>query len=81
VYRSNFAKRMLSTVNWNFLVYFEVFSPAEKFDSASLMNLIFPQIVLDVLNEDCVRIGKADRQKIHALLGRCYIFIVNNFNF
>jgi myosin-15 len=57
-------------VPWTIEVRKEVFSPAEKLESPTLINMIFIQIVVDVANEDCIRIGKDDRVRMVNLLDR-----------
>jgi hypothetical protein len=64
---------VVSSAGLAFIMLFahiQVFSPAEKFENPMIINMIFQQIVVDVLNEDCIRIGKSERQKLAALLGQ-----------
>jgi len=64
-------------VPWTLEIRKEVFSPAEKLDSPLLVNLVFTQIVVDVANEDCIRIGKDDRLKMLNLFDRSGINVRN----
>jgi hypothetical protein len=67
-------KKILEIINNQFFTYAnakwslnlrkEVFSPNEKLDTPSAVDLIFMQIIRDFNSNDCVRISELDRQKL-----------------
>lgn len=57
-------------VPWWLSVRKEVFSPRERLTNTKTIDLIFFQIVRDMIQYPCVRIPKQGREEMHKLLGK-----------
>jgi hypothetical protein len=53
-----------ANTKWSLNLRKEVFSPNEKLETPSAIDLIFMQIIRDFNSNDCVRISEVDRQKL-----------------
>ena len=56
-------------VGWRLEVRKELFAPTESVDSELMMDLLFAQVVQDVYDPACIRIGKEDRMRMRSMLG------------
>jgi hypothetical protein len=53
-----------ANAKWSLNLRKEVFSPSERLDTASAIDLIFMQIIRDFNSNECVRISEHDRQRL-----------------
>ncbi len=53
-----------ANVKWSLNLRKEVFSPCEKLENPSAIDLIFMQIIHDFNSNNCIRISEIDRQKL-----------------
>ena len=58
-----------ANVKWSLSLRKEVFSPREKLDTPSAIDLVFMQIVRDFNANDCIRLSEQDREKLVKFLG------------
>ena len=57
-------------VGWRLEVRKEIFAPSETVESDAIMDLLFAQVVQDIYDLACIRIGKEDRMRMRSMLGR-----------
>ncbi|OWF46490.1 unconventional myosin-XV-like isoform X2 [Mizuhopecten yessoensis] len=57
-----------NSVPWSLNVRKEVFHPRERLENVDALHIIFCQVVQDVYNLGCIRIGKDERIKMRGML-------------
>ncbi|XP_033118504.1 unconventional myosin-XV-like isoform X3 [Anneissia japonica] len=66
-----------SLINWQLNIRKEVFCPGEKLESPMIIDLLFVQVVSDVMSNSCIRLSKKDKMRMQLLFDKNSITVQN----